>query len=246
MSHYVIGDIHGCYEELLGLLQAISFDATKDIVIFLGDYIDRGLRNYEVLRWIDRVKNDKDHYVLLRGNHEQEFIANIELLTQIKADIPLAEVCERLHEKSQYFDLYSTIRQLVSVNHVGIATLSRWANMFKEMPTHLFVEVNHTQYVIVHAGYKDARTDDICEFELYSREEAYLEGGISNGVVIAGHTPTIIPGEFVFTGGKVFRYHNNEINCTYYDIDCGCVFRKNYPEAKLACIRLEDQEVFYY
>ena len=128
MSHYVIGDIHGCYEELLGLLQAISFDATKDIVIFLGDYIDRGLRNYEVLRWIDRVKNDKDHYVLLRGNHEQEFIANIELLTQIEADIPLAEVCERLHEKSQYFDLYSTIRQLVSVNHVGIATLSRWAN----------------------------------------------------------------------------------------------------------------------
>ena len=31
----------------------------------------------------------------------------------------------------------------------------------------------------------------------------------------------------------------------FYDIDCGCVFRKKDRRGKLACIRLEDEKIFY-
>ena len=64
-------------------------------------------------------------------------------------------------------------------------------------------------------------------------------------MIIAGHTPTLIKGEFTYNEGKVFRYYDKEKDCIFYDIDCGCVFRELEPDAKLACLRLEDEKVFY-
>ena len=42
----------------------------EDLLIFLGDYIDRGNEVAEVLKWIMEHK-DKSNYIFLRGNHEQ-------------------------------------------------------------------------------------------------------------------------------------------------------------------------------
>lgn len=83
------------------------------------------------------------------------------------------------------------------------------------------------------------------EFYLYAREEGYQLGGKLHGMVIAGHTPTIVKGEFVYHGGKIFRYYDKEKDCVFYDIDCGCVFRNRYSDAGLACIRLDDEKIFY-
>ena len=44
----------------------------------------------------------------------------------------------------------------------------------------------------------------------------------------------------------VFRYYDREKDCIFYDIDCGCVYCEVEPSATLACIRLEDEEIFYY
>ena len=30
-----------------------------------------------------------------------------------------------------------------------------------------------------------------------------------------------------------------------YNIDCGCAYRSRFPEGKLACIRLDDEKIFY-
>ncbi|HEY4117377.1 MAG TPA: metallophosphoesterase family protein [Byssovorax sp.] len=81
----VFGDLHGCYSCLkAGLMQGEFFAKVeayqKDpqrtpfpMVVFLGDYIDRGLRSYDgVLRGVLRVfLAAPDHVVVLRGNHEQ-------------------------------------------------------------------------------------------------------------------------------------------------------------------------------
>lgn len=111
---------------------------------------------------------------------------------------------------------------------------------------------------MVHAGYMDNLAVDgevfeiisesfsgLEEFYLYAREEAYQLGGIRHGMIIAGHTPTIIEGDLTYNGGKVFRYYDKEKDCVFYDIDCGCVFRSRKPGAQLACIRLEDEKIFY-
>ena len=39
--------------------------------------------------------------------------------------------------------------------------------------------------------------------------------------------------------------YNAGKDCVFYDIDCGCAFRDRDPDAKLACIRLEDEKIFY-
>lgn len=65
---FVIGDIHGCYEELQILINEISPTA-QDTLIFLGDYIDRGLNSKAVLDLIIELK-EKCTVIALLGNHE--------------------------------------------------------------------------------------------------------------------------------------------------------------------------------
>ena len=37
-----IGDVHGMYEKLIKLADIIRFNPEEDMLLFLGDYIDRG------------------------------------------------------------------------------------------------------------------------------------------------------------------------------------------------------------
>ena len=48
--HIVIGDIHGCYEELLELLDRTGV-TDEDIVVSVGDLVDRGPDSPAVLRY---------------------------------------------------------------------------------------------------------------------------------------------------------------------------------------------------
>ncbi len=63
-----IGDIHGCAEPLLQYLaDGIQPD---QFYIFVGDYIDRGIQNAEVLRFLISIMDHKN-VLLLEGNHEK-------------------------------------------------------------------------------------------------------------------------------------------------------------------------------
>lgn len=65
---FAIGDIHGCYKELVRLIGKIKPTKT-DTLIFLGDYIDRGYDSRAVLNYIIELKN-QCKVVALLGNHE--------------------------------------------------------------------------------------------------------------------------------------------------------------------------------
>ena len=68
----VITDIHGCLDECRELLDRLSFDKTKDMLINLGDTIDRGPQIYELFEFLRDLKEEMgDRFVLIRGNHEQ-------------------------------------------------------------------------------------------------------------------------------------------------------------------------------
>ena len=72
MSTYVIGDIQGCYRELLDLLNEINFDASHDQLWFTGDLVNRGPESLEVLRF---VKQFNANTVITLGNHDLHLIA---------------------------------------------------------------------------------------------------------------------------------------------------------------------------
>lgn len=63
---FVTSDIHGQYEAFDMLLQKISYNPEKDMMIVLGDMIDRGPDSASV---VERVIQEK--MIAIKGNHEQ-------------------------------------------------------------------------------------------------------------------------------------------------------------------------------
>jgi serine/threonine protein phosphatase 1 len=79
---YAIGDVHGCYGLLKDLLARVAADAARrargrrPVMIFLGDYVDRGpqsARVMDALVWLRRRNDLEIHF--LKGNHEQALLA---------------------------------------------------------------------------------------------------------------------------------------------------------------------------
>lgn len=71
MRTIAIGDIHGCSTALLGLLEAIG-PQPEDLLIFLGDYVDRGPDSRGVIDILLELK-EQCQTVFLTGNHEIMF-----------------------------------------------------------------------------------------------------------------------------------------------------------------------------
>jgi bis(5'-nucleosyl)-tetraphosphatase (symmetrical) len=67
MSHYVVGDIQGCYAEFQQLLEVIAFDPARDLLWLVGDLVNRGPDSLGVLR---TVKGLGPSAVTVLGNHD--------------------------------------------------------------------------------------------------------------------------------------------------------------------------------
>ena len=75
---YAIGDIHGCLDKVLRLLEVLRYDPAADRLIFLGDYIDRGPASKGVLDLMLHLQQDNPRNVFLMGNHEDNFLTYIQ------------------------------------------------------------------------------------------------------------------------------------------------------------------------
>ncbi len=69
MRRIVISDIHGCYYTFMLLLDKVKYNQSEDMLILLGDYIDRGKHSFEVIKFLKELKTE--NVVILKGNHEE-------------------------------------------------------------------------------------------------------------------------------------------------------------------------------
>ena len=79
MKTFVVGDVHGRRAQLQALLEMLPRDEAADMLVFLGDLIDRGPDAPGCVELVMKLQQENPERVLcLRGNHEQMLLDFIE------------------------------------------------------------------------------------------------------------------------------------------------------------------------
>jgi diadenosine tetraphosphatase ApaH/serine/threonine PP2A family protein phosphatase len=96
----IVGDIHGDLQALNFVIGEREEIDCKNI-LFLGDYVDRGLQGTEVILRLFQLKiEDPEHVILLRGNHESvEMNIYYGFFEEIDSDQEFLSRISRTYEK---------------------------------------------------------------------------------------------------------------------------------------------------
>jgi bis(5'-nucleosyl)-tetraphosphatase (symmetrical) len=125
MATWAIGDVQGCAKTLERLLGKLDFSTARDRIWFVGDLVNRGPYNLEVLRLVRSLGN---RAVSVLGNHDLHLIARAAGVAKRKKRDTLDDVldspeCEELcHWLARRPLLYREKRWLLV--HAGL--LPRW------------------------------------------------------------------------------------------------------------------------
>ena len=236
----IIGDVHGCADELETLLQKLGYKAqTVDDaalmtagpnyahpdgrrVIFLGDLVDRGPRIVDVLRIVYNMLHT-GNALCVAGNHDDK-------LRRLLAG----------NNVSIRHGLEQTVEQIEELPHQERKTFKiRIQNMLEGLPTHIVLDDG--RLAVAHAGIREnlqgRESDQTRRFTLYGdingkRDEYGLPVRLDwaaqykgKALVVYGHTPVVEPDRA-----------DNAIN-----IDTGCIFGGSltalrYPENELVSV----------
>ncbi len=196
---YAVGDIHGCYDKLLVLMKKIDIDFESDTLVFLGDYIDRGPKSFEVVAYLTDLQQRYANTIFLKGNHEEmleRYLSGEDRITYLVngGQQTLESYMNRPRSEdepvipSTHLDFFKTLR--------------------------IYYETQN--YIFVHAGLKNKvplekqKTEDLLWIRRRFIESKYDYGKM----VVFGHTPLheplLLPNKIGIDTGAVY---GNRLTC---------------------------------
>jgi len=89
MSTYAIGDIQGCYEPLICLLERANFDPHRDHLWVAGDMVNRGPNSLETLRFLMGLGG---HATVVLGNHDLHLLGIAEGIRRLQPNDSIQDI----------------------------------------------------------------------------------------------------------------------------------------------------------
>ena len=109
--HVIIGDIHGCYRELLELL-ARAGATDDDIIVSVGDLVDRGPDSPAVLRFFQE-RCARGRAIVLMGNHERKHVRQVfsysQEITRLQFGSQYAAATEWMSHLPYYYETHDIL-----------------------------------------------------------------------------------------------------------------------------------------
>lgn len=221
---YCVGDIHGQVELLRQLHQQIAQDAAAysgiKKLIYLGDYVDRGLQSKAVIDELLQNPLPGFENIYLRGNHEQVFLDFIqgekEVLkpwlafggqaTLVSYGVLMTKIPT---SEADYLGLQTQLRARVPEDHLRF--LQRTQSHY-----------HCGNYYFVHAGI-DPRlklAEQCLEAQLWIRDEFIRSRKCFEKIIVHGHTVSETP---VFRSNRIGidtgAYASNCLTCLVLEHD---------------------------
>ncbi|MEM8988420.1 MAG: metallophosphoesterase [Pseudomonadota bacterium] len=194
MRLYAIGDIHGRDDLLGGLLECIEEDRANFVgatrLIFLGDYIDRGLQSKDVLGRLYALSLRDETAVFLKGNHEDAMLRFLEGLDEDALWLSFGGV-----ETLQSYGVETSTMARASMAALVDRALGLIPEEHIAFLRKLELSATFGDYMFVHAGVRpDQPLDAQTPADLMWIRNDFLNSDIRpDKTIVHGHTPNRTP-----------------------------------------------------
>lgn len=191
---YAVGDIHGCLDQLKvlqeGILQdAAESSAARKVVVYLGDYVDRGPDSRGVIDHLIEQPLEGFKSIHLMGNHEQFMLDFLR-----DSDVMRIWLLNGGDETLRSFDVNP-----FTGGPDGLQNALREALTAKEQKFLRNLRLSHTEgdYHFVHAGVKPGVALDAQDPHdlLWIRDEFLGSKEDFGKIIVHGHSPRAKPEE---------------------------------------------------
>jgi len=192
---FAVGDIHGCHEKLVAMMKILPWDKDRgDLLLFIGDYVDRGPRSREVIEFLVDLKKKGGNFVFLKGNHEKMLLDFY------------------VQQKDQMLYVANGGAETIASYVEGGIGRKAFVLPEEHLEFLLALKLSHEteDYLFVHAGLRDGipLTEQSEEDLLWIREEFIYSSYDWKKRVIFGHTaletPFVTPGKIGIDTGAVY------------------------------------------
>lgn len=200
---FITGDIHGAYDLVISAMRKVKFDPKKDILLVVGDLIDRGQNSHRVLAFLR-----KSYVHAVRGNHE-------DMLIDLYAEGVPDETIVKYFASINGFDWWLKVDQ---------ETRMAIVEEVRKLPLVIEIDTPRGPFGVVHADVANGLSWQEFKAKVQARDENIIHNALwgRDRLKFSDDTPVEGIGR-IFVGHNV-QWKGLKVLGNIYAIDTGSIF----------------------